>query len=314
MSSNLTGAQALIKFLSFLQSQKGHSPHTLRAYKTDLEKWNQWLIKNKKSNNIEALETITPAVLRNYISELYQSRERSTICRHLSSIRSYLQYLRNHQLIEKDIGKLVPSPKTKKTLPRFLKVEEVNKVINTPDVTTFLGKRDRAIFELIYGSGLRVAEAASLDWNHISLESRWVRVLGKGSKERTVPFGPPAASALMAYYDEYKKVQINEKMSSFPVFINYRGTRITTRSIARILDRTLQKAALNKKISPHALRHSFATHLLAGGADLRTIQELLGHSQLSTTQRYSHVDLGTLMEEYQGSHPLQKKKLTQKAK
>jgi integrase/recombinase XerC len=200
------------------------------------------------------------------------------------------------------VALLVPTPKAKNKLPRFLKIEEVENVIDAPDTTTRLGRRDRALLELMYASGLRVSEAVGLDVGDLDLEKGWVRVLGKGSKERMVPFGPPAAEALRAYLADRSS---NEGPA---LFLNYRGTRLTSRSVARLLARNLVKAAVAKTLSPHGLRHSFATHLLAAGADLRTIQELLGHSNLSTTQRYTHVDLGGLLDEYRNTHPLSERK------
>lgn len=187
----------------------------------------------------------------------------------------------------------------KKQLPKFLKIEEVQELIGAPDTSTRLGRRDRALFELIYGSGLRVSEAVGLNHGDLDLKSGWVRVFGKGSKERTVPFGSPAREAL-----ENMLSDTVSSSSDDPLFTNFRGSRLTARSVARILTKHLVRIAASRMISPHGLRHSFATHLLGAGADLRSIQELLGHERLSTTQRYTHVDLGTLVDEYRESHPL----------
>jgi integrase/recombinase XerC len=200
------------------------------------------------------------------------------------------------------VGSLVPSPKARKSLPNFLKIEEAKELIEAPDVSSVLGRRDRAIFELIYGAGLRVSEAISLNVGDLDLDQGWVKVIGKGSKERTVPLGRPAIEAIQTMLSD------RADQGSVPLFVNFRGGRLTARSVARALAKHLVRIAASRSISPHGLRHSFATHLLAAGADLRGIQELLGHSQLSTTQRYTHVDIEGLAEEYRLAHPLERVK------
>lgn len=175
----------------------------------------------------------------------------------------------------------------------------MTELLEAPDPAHPLGRRDRALLELIYGAGLRVSEAVALDRASVDLTGGWVRVLGKGMRTRNVPFGPPAGEALSLYL----KTRLDLAPHS-PLFTNYRGTRLTSRSVARIVAKQLVRVSSSKTLSPHGLRHSFATHLLAKGADLRVIQELLGHSRLSTTQRYTHVDLGTLLKDYADTHPL----------
>ena len=293
--------ETIFKFLKHL-THRNCSKHTLRAYKNDLTHW----AANLKSNHIENLADLDHKLqithLRSYLAEIYPSAERSSICRRLSTIRSFLRYLRRMKWIRRDIGILVPSPRIQKQLPQFLKVEEMLELLEAPDTATILGRRDRAIFELMYSTGLRAGETISLNLENIDLKERWVRVLGKGAKERTVPFGPPAQKALKAYLCDRDSITPKE-----PLFINFRGGRLTARSIARILAKHLVRIASAKTLSPHGLRHSFATHLLAAGADLRTIQEMLGHAKLSTTQRYTHVDLGTLLDTYRSTHPLNKR-------
>jgi integrase/recombinase XerC len=295
-------SQALADFLSYLENQKRCSPHTLRAYEGDLRHWLAALGETRISK-------LEPTGLRSYLSTLYDSRERASVCRKLAAIRSFLRYLRAEGKIDKNVALLVPTPKAKQKLPRFLKIEEITDVIEAPDLTTRLGRRDRALLEILYASGLRVAEAVGLDIGDLDLKSGWVKVLGKGSKERMVPFGPPAAEALKAYLADREALAADGALPDpHALFLNYRGTRLTSRSVARLLARNLVKAAVAKTLSPHGIRHSFATHLLAAGADLRTIQELLGHANLSTTQRYTHVDLGALLDEYRKSHPLNDRK------
>lgn len=299
---------AIRNFLHFLETQQGVSPHTLRAYEGDLTDWSVDL-KKRGFQDIEGLDQRLEATqIRSYLSTLYDSHARASLCRRLSGIRSFLRFLRRRKWVRRDIGILVPSPKLEKKLPRFLKIEEIRELIEAPDLSTALGRRDRALLELLYGSGLRVSEGVALNWADLDLEKGWVKVMGKGSKERSVPVGAPAQQALQ----EYLSLRTDATQDS-PLFINYQGSRLTARSVARILAKHLVRIASSKSLSPHGLRHSFATHLLAAGADLRTIQELLGHARLSTTQRYTHVDLGGLMDEYREAHPLAQKGPNRKA-
>ena len=228
----------------------------------------------------------------------------------MSALRTFFKYLKRKKIIEKNWLALIPSPKLEKKLPNFLKIEEILELMRAPDESTWMGKRDKALLELLYGCGLRVSEVADLTRSQLEERPGWVRVLGKGRKERFVPATEIATQALKEYFDARPEVLDREL-----VFVNFRLTRLTARSIARILARQLIRAAelspewieANRKISPHALRHSFATHLLTAGADLRSIQELLGHSRLATTQRYTHLNLGELQDAYLAAHPLSKK-------
>jgi integrase/recombinase XerC len=288
-------------FIGYLSEQRRSSAHTVRAYQADLEHWLGDLEGNRGIRDTAELSVgLKAAHLRSYLAALCDTHERSTLCRRLSAIRTFLRFLRARAWIERDVGVLVPAPRAKRKLPRFLKIGEVQDLIEAPDTATWLGKRDRALFELLYGAGLRVSEAVGLDRRNLELQDGWVRVLGKGSKERSVPFGPPARAALEAY--------LSDLDTRFPgtdaLFVNFRGTRLTSRSVARLLSRNLVRLGSAQTLSPHGLRHSFATHLLAAGADLRSIQELLGHARLSTTQRYTHVDLGALLDDYRNAHPL----------
>jgi integrase/recombinase XerC len=297
----MTLSQAIDRYLAYLKTQRGASAHTLRAYGLDLAHWRGHLGgRNGQEPSLEELgKALKASDLRSYLAGLYESHERSSLCRRLSAIRSFLKYARAQGWIERDVGALVPSPKAKRSLPRFLKIEEAAELVEAPDLSTRLGRRDRALFELIYGCGLRVSEAVGLDRQDVNLTQGWVRVMGKGSKERMVPFGDSARAAAESWLSDLPSAN-----GSDPLFVNFRGTRLTARSVARILTKHLIRIASSKNLSPHGLRHSFATHLLARGADLRTIQELLGHARISTTQRYTHVDLGALVNDYQGAHPL----------
>jgi integrase/recombinase XerC len=292
---------AIDLYLEMLRDRRKLSPHTLAAYRQDLGRWAGFLAESGFSTMADLDARFDPVRLRSYLASLNDSLERSSVCRHLSAIRGFLKHSRQRGWLERDIGTLVPTPKARRSLPKFLKIDEMLELIQAPDSSTPLGRRDRALFEVLYGAGLRVSEAVGLDLDDVDLQGGWVRVLGKGSKERQVPLGPPALSAVREYLDDPDRPS---DASERALFLNFRGGRLTSRSVARILARHLVRLASAKSLSPHGLRHSFATHLLAAGADLRTIQELLGHSRLSTTQRYTHVDLGTLLDEYRDAHPL----------
>jgi integrase/recombinase XerC len=292
--------ECLDLFLLFLEKLRKSSPHTLRGYRADLDHWVRWMEEYQQIRTVENLrEKLSSSILRNYLSSLYDAHERTTLCRRLSAVRSFFRYLRSQGWVQQDLSLFVPALNAPQSLPKFLKIEEVQDLIQVPDGTTHLGRRDRALFEVLYGCGLRVSEAVSLNVGQVDLDGGWVRVLGKRSKERMVPFGAPARDSLRHYLESRSELQQNS-----PLFVNFRGSRLTSRSVARIVAKHLVRMAAAQMISPHGLRHSFATHLLAAGADLRVIQELLGHAQLSTTQRYTHVDLGGLLDDYREAHPL----------
>lgn len=296
---------AMDDFLDDLALSRRLSHHTVRAYENDLMDWFSFL----KKQNILTLEELNlrlePVQLRAYLASLSDHAAKTTLCRRLSAIRSFVKYAKNKKWLDKDVTQLITNPKIPKKLPRYLKIEDMQQLVESPDTQTLLGRRDRALFELIYGSGLRVSEAVQLNVEDLDLSHGWVKVLGKGNKERVVPLGEPASTALTAMIADRTDLNL-KKHSTEILFMNVRGGRLTTRSVARILAKHLVRIAATQFISPHGLRHSFATHLLQNGADIRSIQELLGHSQLSTTQRYTHVDLGTMLDEYRAAHPLSK--------
>ncbi|MBS1962754.1 MAG: tyrosine recombinase XerC [Bdellovibrionales bacterium] len=296
---------AIAKFLEVLEIQRKVSSHTLRAYASDLAEWVGAMAEQGFADLAALDRGLKPLHLRTYLAKKVETHEKSSLCRKLSAIRSFLKHARAEGWLTRDVGSLVPSPKLERHLPKFLRIDEAEELIEAPDTATVLGRRDRAIFELIYGSGLRVSEAVGLDRGAVDLGEGWVRVLGKGSKERTIPVSPAAVAAIDSMLGDAPQGDPAEARRA-PLFTNFRGGRLTSRSVARILAKHLVRIAASRAISPHGLRHSFATHLLAAGADLRGIQELLGHAQLSTTQRYTHVDLGGLVDEYRAAHPLEK--------
>ena len=303
-------SKALQIYLDHLAQRRKLGPNTLKAYREDLSTWIQWLTSQELG-----LE-LSPVQIRSYLAGLNARFSRSSVCRKLSAIRGFLKFARRQGWTNREVGSLVPTPRHQRALPRFFSIEEMQALLETPDPATRLGARDRAILECLYGAGLRVGELVGLNWTDVDLDQGWVQVTGKGQKTRQSPLGPPALRALKRYIASEAAAgasrqgdtpETGETGKSGPVFRNARGGRLTARSVARMLHRQLVQMAASKTLSPHGLRHSFATHLLAAGADLRTIQELLGHSRLSTTQRYTHVDLGALLDEYRVAHPLNSK-------
>jgi integrase/recombinase XerC len=306
----------LKRFLQFLRLNRNASPHTVRAYESDLS---QLLTHAAASAGIKRRE-LTPAhldrsAIRRFLGELYtRGQTRASAARKLASTRTFLRYLRREGIIEDDPGALVVTPKRDVRMPAHLSEQEVVALIGAAPETTPLGRRDRAILELFYASGLRLSELVGLNLDDVNLSGRMLRVLGKGRKERLVPFNTSAAKAIRAYLNDREAiVRTHEGQGRQeghghsrprnPLFVNYRGGRLTVRSVDRLVRRYVAATSARMGISPHALRHSFATHLLQRGADLRAIQELLGHAQLSTTQRYTHVNATQLLEVYRKSHP-----------
>lgn len=233
-----------------------------------------------------------------------QKIEKSSISRKISALRSFCKFLLREGVLAQNPAKLVKLPKIPKKIPSHLTVEDCAKLIESPNLSTLLGKRDRAILELLYACGIRVSELSGLNLEDINFKENMVLVKGKGMKERLVPFGRYCHQALLAYLEVRPQTFVSRfQKSGEAVFLNHLGTRITTRSIGRLVEKYVRSSGLAQKISPHGLRHSFATHLLNSGADLRSIQELLGHKQLSTTQKYTHLSIGHLMEQYDKAHP-----------
>ena len=293
----------LSDFKRYLEIERHASQYTLRNYLHDLRHFIDYAVKE----NIATLEDVDIQLLRLYIASLLEEGyEKSSIARKLSALRSFYSYLTQVNIITKNPLLTISSPKLTKRLPMFLSTDEVNKIIMTPDSSTPLGMRDKAMLEILYASGLRVSEIASLDIANVNLEEREIRVLGKGSKERITLMGKPAVSAIDFYIREGRPKLIG-KRSTDALFLNRYGSRLSKRSIEQILSRYATAAGLTKRVFPHMIRHSFATHLLDGGADLRVVQELLGHVSLSTTQIYTHVTQTQARKVYLASHPRAKK-------
>jgi integrase/recombinase XerC len=323
-------------FLQFLKLNRNVSPHTVRAYESDLTQFIGYVAAQAdlKRTDLDAAQ-LDRAAIRGFLTELHkQGQSRATAARKLAAVRTFLKYLRREDIIATDPGALVATPKREVRMPAHLSEDEMTQLIAAADDSTPLGRRDRAILELFYASGLRLSELTGLDVEAVNLSQKMVRVLGKGGKQRLVPFNSTTAAALRVYLKDRELLAAsspaeaghyrNDGIRSSgvrgrhaagpgvrprpdrrvqPLFVNYRGGRLTVRSVDRLVRRYVASFSQRLGISPHALRHSFATHLLQRGADLRVIQEMLGHARLSTTQRYTHVNAAQLIAVYNKSHP-----------
>ena len=305
----------LRSFLQYLKLNRHVSPHTVRAYESDVTQYLAWVASEtgKKMSELEPAD-LDMASVRGHIAGLNQAgKARSSVARKLSGLRTFVKYLRREDIIEHDPTAMAVAPKRDQTIPTHLSEREIERLIETPNTGEPLGRRDRAILELFYASGLRLSELVAIDLEDINLSGRMVRVMGKGGKERLVPFNQNTLAAIKAWMRDRAAIlaarpqpvaaKRAKPAKADPLFVNYRGARLTGRSVDRLLRRYVALCSTRLGISPHALRHSFATHLLQRGADLRAIQELLGHARLSTTQRYTHVNAAQLIDVYRKSHP-----------
>ncbi|CAN5592466.1 tyrosine recombinase XerC [soil metagenome] len=298
----------LKQFFQHLRYERNVSQHTLRNYSSDLEQFRDYLLLKGRVSDI-AVSEIDHLTIREWMAELHgESKKKTSIARKLASLRTFFQFLVREGVQENNPAKLVATPKVERKLPTHLSMEDAVRFIETPDLQTDLGRRDRAILEFLYATGMRVGELVGLNLKDIDFREKLVRVTGKRKKQRILPFGEPALQALMYYLNETRATFLNNcpptERDDQAVFLNYQGTRITTRSVGRMVDKYIKLCAeINRDISPHSLRHSFATHLLDSGADLRDIQELLGHARLSTTQIYTQVSMEKLIEVYDKAHP-----------
>ena len=291
-------------FLDYLTYERNVSPNTIKAYRDDLESFTAFLCNDyfTLGRDLLELKRVDHLAVRSYLAHLSRRKlSRSSAARHLSALRMFFKWLVREGVVEANPARMVATPRREKHLPSVMQTSDVALLLEQADTSLTLGLRDAAWLELMYASGLRISELVGVDLDDLELRSRLVKVHGKGSKERIVPFGSKAEAALRAY------LAVRDELASDPeeqaVFVNFRGKRITTRSVHRLFERYLRKAALRAGISPHTMRHSFATHLLNAGADLRAIQELLGHASLSTTQKYTHLNDWQLIAVYRKAHP-----------
>jgi integrase/recombinase XerC len=301
-------------FLEYLRLNRNASAHTSAAYESDLSQFFGFTAQSR-GVAVEALEPshLDLGAIRAFMADLYrQGHARTSVSRKLSALRAFGRYLRREGWIETDPAALAVGPKREQKIPAHLSIDEMSRLLEMPDVSVALGRRDRAILELFYASGLRLSELVGLDLEEVNLRARMVRVMGKGAKERLVPFNTTTEDSIRAWLADRaafrqasatKAPSPKSRAHREPLFVNFRGARLTGRSVQRLVARYVAACSTRFGISPHALRHSFATHLLERGADLRAIQELLGHVQLSTTQRYTHVNSAQLLDVYRKAHP-----------
>ena len=292
--------KCLKEFLSYLQHSKNFSQHTLKAYREDLNFFLTYLDVEKT-----AIRDLTTLKLRKYLAHL-RTREysRATIARKLASVRSFFKYLCRKGYFKKNPAAALRTPKLEKKLPHFLSTVEVETLLDAPDTSILAGKRDRALMELLYSTGMRVSEVSQLDNADIDFFAESVKARGKGKKERLLPLGSHSISALSDYIEQKQlsagRLPLYDKNA---LFLNKCGSRLSNRSIQRTIEKYIRMTGLSRRVSPHTLRHSFATHMLDRGADLRSVQELLGHESLSTTQIYTHVTTNRMKKIYEKAHP-----------
>jgi len=292
------------KYVNYLEAERNASPYTVRNYTTDLLHFFQFL----KAKGVDSLKEVDKHVLRDYLSYVIeQGFVKASIARKLSAIRSFYRYLQREEIISTNPVATASSPKLDKRLPSFLSIDEVERLLEAPDSSKPQGQRDRALMELLYASGLRVSELVSLNLEQINLDSGEIRVRGKGDKERMVLMGKPAARALSDYLSQGRPKLLGKKGSS-ALLLNPDGGRLSGRRVQTILGKYANIAGIERRVHPHMLRHTFATHLLDGGADLRVVQELLGHASLSSTQIYTHVTQSQARKVYLSAHPMAKEK------
>ena len=305
-------------FIAYLSLNRNVSPHTADAYASDVQQFLTFASRHLEKKEL-APQDLDLDLIRAFMGELHRKgQSRASASRKLSALRTFMKYLKREGWIETDPASLAVSPKREQKVPAHLSMEEMSRLLEMPDTAEPLGRRDRAILELFYASGLRLSELVGLDLDDTNLSGRMVRVMGKGSKERLVPFNETTRRSLQEWLKDRAALRAalaktsppRTRASAEPLFVNARGGRLTGRSVQRLVARYVAGCSTRFGISPHALRHSFATHLLQNGADLRAIQELLGHVQLSTTQRYTHVNAAQLLEVYRKAHPRAKRDVT----
>lgn len=284
----------------FLEHERNYSAHTLRAYLREVEGFIAFC---QEELGLSQPQAVTPAAVRSYLAHLHERKlARTSLQRALAAVRTYFRFLAREGVVPSNPARVVPTPKAPKRLPEVPTVAQLSEMLEALPPTP-QGLRDRVALELLYGCGLRAAELAGLNLDDVDLSRRLVRVLGKGRKERILPFGRQAEKALRAYLPVRAQLRAKVTDEEEPLLVNLRGGRLSDRSLRRVLERAVRQLSVVHRMHPHTLRHAFATHLLEAGMDLRAIQELLGHASLSTTQRYTHLDLAHLMEVYRKAHP-----------
>lgn len=296
--------EVLLKaYLDYLAIEKNLSSNTVLSYKNDLTQFYIFLKKIFPQGDEVDLEKVTHGEIRSFLAELYQNGyKKSSVARKLAALKNFYRFLNREELIQANPLRFIKGPKKEKKLPKYLEIKQMEELLNLPDLTTPLGLRDKAILETFYASGIRISELVGLDLPQLNLELGYIIVKGKGNKERIAPLGRHAIKAITEYLQKGRTV-LATPQSQEALFLNYKGERISARGVRLVLDKYFQSLSQSLKVSPHTLRHTFATHLLEKGADLRTVQELLGHVSMSTTQIYTHVTPLRLKEVYDKNHP-----------
>ena len=289
------------QFIAYLKVERNYSKHTVSSYDFDLSDFMKFL--TNENGVLPSIEDVDHLTIRSYLANLQERQlSRSTVVRRLSSLRSFYKYLCRRGYLETDPTSALSSPKIQRKLPDFLEISEIDLLLSAPDTNDILGLRDQAILELLYSTGMRVSELLSLDLSDVDHGNAIVKVRGKGKKERIIPIGRPAMSSLNNYLEKRNELASNKSFQA--IFLSERGNRIPdSKSIGRRITKYAQAVGIKKKITPHTFRHTFATHLLNAGADLRSVQELLGHTNLVTTQIYTHVTADRLKKVYEKTHP-----------
>lgn len=290
-------------FIETLRAEKGLSPHTCRAYRKDLEQFSTYLHEEFQREDELGVHDVDDLMIRSYLGFLHKRHEKTTIARKLSALRSFFRFLVKRAVISRNPAETVLTPKRGRPVPNYLPVDETFRLLDGVKGNSVLALRNRAILETLYSAGLRVGELVGMDIRDVDFKKGLLRVLGKGDKERLSPVGEKALHCIRAYLDRRSEGKTARDMTGEPLFLNRLGGRLSARSVGRLLEKVIRQLGLIRPITPHGLRHSFATHLLDAGADLRMVQELLGHASLTTTQRYTHVSIDRLTEVYDKTHP-----------
>ena len=286
------------QFLDYLKAERNASPYTIRNYNRDLDKFAAF----SKDSGIGTPLKVEKILVRSYLNNLNVEKfARSSIARNMSALRSFFRYLNREEIMGKNPAALISSPKLDRRLPAFLTLEEAQKLVESPDLSSPQGQRDRAMLEMLYATGMRVSELVSMNLEHIDLDTNEIRVWGKGAKERIVLIGQEAAQALTDYMKDGRRKLLGSVKNN-AMFVNRYGARLLPRRVQKLFKR--YSLVINKRVHPHKMRHTFATHLLDGGADLKVVQELLGHADLSSTQIYTHVSQGRARKIYMSAHPM----------
>jgi integrase/recombinase XerC len=290
-------------FVETLSAEKGFSDHTCRAYRKDLEQFSSYLRVQRQGKTEPDIREVDGLMIRSYLGFLHKKYEKTTIARKLSALRSFFRFLMKRGAIERNPAETVLTPKRGRPVPKYLSVDETFRLLDGVKGESVLALRNRAILEMLYSAGLRVGELVAMDVQDVDFQGAWVRVVGKGNKERLSPVGNNALRCVRGYLDKRSPGKTMRDRAGEALFLNRQGGRLSARSVGRLLDKVIRQLGLTRPITPHGLRHTFATHMLDAGADLRVVQELLGHASLTTTQRYTHVSIDRLTEVYDRAHP-----------